>query len=163
MANNAPANINTGTQDRKVAVLVADGFDGPEVEALQTALRAAGARAELLAPRVGPVKSSQGETLDAGSIHHSEGSVFDAIYLAGGEESIKILMGHPDANRFVQEAYAQGKPLGLGAGAEPLYAAACPMSQPGTPGVVEGPERLVEAMAVSRYQDRPMKLKPEED
>jgi len=155
------ANQPCSPKTRKVAVLVADGFDAAEVDALQKALLKAGARAELVATRVGRVKNSKGQAVDApASIYHSDSSLYDALYVAGGEQSVKTLMGHLNASRFVQGAYAHCKPLGVGAGAEPLYAAACPMSQPGDPGVVEGPERLVEAMTVHRYWDRELKLKP---
>lgn len=154
------ANQPCSPKTRKVAVLVADGFDGAELEALQKALSKAGARSEVVATRVGSVTNAAGQSVAApASIYHSDSSLYDALYIPGGEKSVATLKQHLNALRFVQTAWAHCKPLGIGQGAEPLYAAACPLAQPGEKGVVAGPKELVEAMSVHRYWDRELKLR----
>lgn len=97
---------------RKVAVLAADGFDAKCVKHLQEALAAAGAEAELIAPRLGTIKGGAGATVTVDRRLLNASSVFyDAVYLPGGKESVDALLAEPAAIEFITEAYHHLKPI----------------------------------------------------
>ena len=121
MVNNRPATIST----RKVAFLVADGFDHQSVAKVKTALLTEGAKALTVAPRLGELTGSNGEKLKADFSFLTASSVlFDAVYVPSGEESVEALKDELKALDFLTEAYEHCKSIAAaGAGIELLHAA----------------------------------------
>lgn len=100
-------------KSRRVAILIADGFDATFLKTVKGALMAAGAVPHIMGPRRRPVKSSSGseETPD----HHFEGqrsTMFDAILLApGSEEQAQTLAGNGRVVHWIRESFAHCKPI----------------------------------------------------
>jgi catalase len=123
MANtpNAPEpNIKT----RKIAALVADGFDATALNAVRKALTAGGAQMKIIAPRLGAVKAADGSAIVPDfTLRNTASVLFDAVYVAGGEASGAALEGNADALHFVDEAFRHCKAIAAtGAGREVLGA-----------------------------------------
>jgi catalase len=122
MANTTKDSIKT----RKIAVLAADGFDAAALAAMKKALTAAGAQVKIVAPRLGVLRGTQGKKVKIDFSFLTAASVlFDAVYVAGGDESAAALKGEADALHFVNEAYKHCKAIAAtGAGVEVLRASA---------------------------------------
>ena len=116
MANTVKNSIKT----RKIAILGADGFDDAAVLAMKKALIEAGAQAKLVAPRLGLLKSSKGAEVKVDfSLLTASSVMFDAVYVPGGEKSVKALQEQVEALEFVQEAFKHCKTIAAnGAGLE---------------------------------------------
>jgi catalase len=97
---------------RKIAVLLADGFDDTAVLEMNKALLTAGAAAKTVAPRLGTIKGANGEELKVDFSFLTGSSVlFDAVYIPGGEGSVDSLKLQPEAGEFVSEAYKHCKAI----------------------------------------------------
>ncbi|HET6979896.1 MAG TPA: catalase [Pyrinomonadaceae bacterium] len=118
---------------RKIAFLVADGFDDADVSEVKKALMTAGAKVCMVAPRLGVLLSAGGENANVDFSFLTGASVlFDAVYVPGGEASVNTLKGQPDVFEFVTEAYKHCKTIaGSGAGVEILQLA----------GLIDGGEK----------------------
>jgi len=116
MANGPKDTIKT----RKIAVLAADGFDGAALAAVAKALTAAGAQVKLVAPRLGMLKSADGDELKIDfSLLTSASVLFDALYVAGGDASVATLKHEAKALHFINEAYLHCKAIAAtGAGVD---------------------------------------------
>jgi catalase len=102
----------SGIRGRKIALLIADGVVGEPLARLQAALLAAGAVPRLVAPRLGKVKTAEGDSLDAdASLENSPSVLFDAAVLPAGEAAVKALALHGQAIEFVQLQYRHCKTL----------------------------------------------------
>ncbi len=117
-----------GVRTRKVAILVANGSDGESVRKLQRALHKAGAVAVVVAPRIGVVELSDGESVEAiGSFENAAPVLFDGVVLPDGEAGVKQLMRYGQVKEFVVNQYRHGKTmLALGAAQGLLEAAMIP-------------------------------------
>lgn len=108
MANTPKDSIKT----RKVAVLVAEGFDAAALAAVKQGLLNAGAQVKLIAPRLGQLKGNNGEEVKIDFSFLTSASVlFDAVYIPGGERSIEALKGVPKALHFINEAFKHCKAI----------------------------------------------------
>jgi catalase len=118
---------------RKIAFLVADGFDDAAVSEMKQALLTAGAMACTVAPRLGVLTGANGEIAKADFSFLTGSSVlFDAVYVPGGEASVTSLKAEPEAANFLREAYKHCKPIAASdAGVELLENA----------GLAKGPTR----------------------
>jgi catalase len=95
---------------RKIAFLLADGFDDAAVSDTKKALMTAGAQALTVAPRLGVLKGANGEECKADFSFLTGSSVlFDALYIPGGDASVAALQAESDASNFVNEAYEHCK------------------------------------------------------
>jgi catalase len=104
--------VKDTAKTRKVAILAADGVDAAAVDAMKKALTAAGATAKVIAPRGGTLKSARGGGVPVDFSLLTVGSVlFDAVFVPGGEESVKTLSADARARLFVTEAYKHCKAL----------------------------------------------------
>ena len=113
--------LSGNIKSRKVAVLVANGVDGPAVEALKKALQAEGAHLKILGPTAAPVKTADGQTLVVDSSAEGLPSVaFDAVWVPGGKASVQALSTDGVALHFLLEAYKHLKAIGAGADAKTL-------------------------------------------
>ncbi|HEX8705664.1 MAG TPA: catalase [Myxococcaceae bacterium] len=143
MENSPKDSIRT----RKVAVLVADGYSSKEVDAVRKALMAGGAIVDLVAPRLGPIKSDEGDAETTVKTFLTAHSVlYDAVYVPGGQKSIATLSLLVDAVDFVRDAYRHCKAVGFsGEGTQLVEVAG--LGKMGTkqpldadPGVVQSPK-----------------------
>lgn len=118
MANTIKDTIKT----RKIAILVADGFDDAALSSMKHALTAAGAQTKVIAPRLGFLNSAAGSQAKIDFSLLTVGSVlFDAVYVPGGEKSAGTLKGEAKALHFIHEAYKHCKTIAAtGAGVDLL-------------------------------------------
>ncbi len=119
---NNPNFPNDTIKTRKVAVLLADGFDDAAVAEMNKALLTAGAAPKTVAPRLGVVTGANGEKLKVDFSFLTGSSVlFDAVYIPGGDASVAALKQQAEAHEFVYEAYKHCKAIAAsGAGVELL-------------------------------------------
>jgi catalase len=97
---------------RKVAALIADGFDGTEVAAMKEALMKQGAMLKTVAPRNGAILTADGKAVAADfSLLTTASVLFDAVYIPGGAESLATLSANADAYEFVNQAYKHCKAI----------------------------------------------------
>jgi catalase len=108
MANTPKDSIKT----RKVAFLVADGFDDAAVLNMAKAIEAAGPMAKFVAPRGGTLQGAKGKELTVDfSLLTTSSAIFDAVYVPGGAESVKTLLREAEAIHFINEAYKHCKTI----------------------------------------------------
>jgi catalase len=99
-------------KSRKVAALIAEGFDAGQLAAMKKALTAQGAQLKTVAPKLGEIGGSDGKAVTADFSFLTAASVlFDAVYIPGGEKSVKALSGEADAIHFVNEAFKHCKAI----------------------------------------------------
>ncbi len=145
---------------RRIAILVADGADAGAIEHIGSALRAAGATAKLVGPRIGPFAVADG-SLDAdASLASDAGVLFDALVLPGGKAATKTLAQDGRALEFIKDQYRHCKTiLALGDSTALLAKAGVPnASGPGflvfDDGVDGAAEAFIEALAKHRHFER---------
>ncbi len=108
MANTVKDTIET----RKIAFLVADGFDANDVKTMKNALEKQGATAKIIGIKASGVKDASGKKMKVDHALRTVASVlFDAVYIPGGAESIKTLSNEPDVIEFVNEAFRHCKAI----------------------------------------------------
>jgi catalase len=101
-----------GIRSRSVAILIADGVDGASIASAKAALRAAGATVHLIAPRLGPVKTRNGDLLDStGTLENSAPVLFDGLVLPDGAGGVKILGYRFEVMDFIANQYRHGKTI----------------------------------------------------
>ncbi|MBD1381046.1 catalase [Metabacillus arenae] len=120
-------------ETRKVAVLAADGFSYPGLNQVMEDLKKKGVIAEIISHNLGMIKSSEGQELEVTHTFLTSDSVlFDAIYVAGGKESIDLLKKERGALHFIQEAYSHFKSIGaVNEGCDLLTSAGIQIDGPG--------------------------------
>ena len=102
---------------KKVAILVADGFEESELLKPRDALEKAGATTVIVSPNKKSVKSWTGDgfggSLDV-DVHlgKADAEDYDALLLPGGVINPDKLRVEPDAVEFVRAFFEEGKPVG---------------------------------------------------
>ncbi|MFJ7365964.1 catalase [Peribacillus frigoritolerans] len=151
--------VNTAAT-RKVAILAADGFNGLEVNQVLESFKSAGITAEFISHNRGVVTSSEGQQIEVNQTFLTADSVlFDAVYVAGGQESVDALMVSKEPIYFVDEAYNHFKAIGAGKeGAEILSKAGIVSNDPAS-GIVAVTDNnsgsaFIEAIAKHRHWKR---------
>ena len=159
---------------RKIAFLVADGFDDASVLEMKKSLMTAGARVCTVAPHLGTVLSVGGQIANADFSFLTAASVlFDAVYVPGGEASVNTLKDVPEVFEFINEAYKHCKTIAAdGEGGEILRLAGLSVGTPsngsngedqmsdsgvlvGSNGDVKGlAGEFIRAIAMHRHWDR---------
>jgi catalase len=159
---------------RKIAFLVADGFDDASVLEMKKSLMTAGARVCTVAPHLGTVLSVGGQIANADFSFLTAASVlFDAVYVPGGEASVNTLKDVPEVVEFINEAYKHCKTIAAdGEGGEILRLAGLSVGTPsngsngkdqmsdsgvlvGSNGDVKGlAGEFIRAIAMHRHWDR---------
>jgi catalase len=103
---------------RKVGALVTDGVDIKILESLKSALKSEGALLEIVAPKVGGVKASDGSWIEAAQkIDGGPSVLYDAVALLPSEDGAKMLVKEPAARDFIADAFAHMKFVGYTEGA----------------------------------------------
>ncbi|MCT2563812.1 catalase [Chryseobacterium herbae] len=117
--------IKDTIKSRKIGFIIANGTDGKALNDLKSKLESEGAKVELIAPSVAPVKTKDGSALMPKHSLTSIASVcFDALYISAGEKSTKELMAPENKHhvlQFINEAYKHCKAVYFGAETEELY------------------------------------------
>ncbi|KAI0662540.1 catalase [Cubamyces menziesii] len=110
-------------KSRRIAILVADGFNLGEVEALRAAFKAGMATTWIIGPRRGvvyPAGQEVGSGKGYNADHHYEGqrsTMFDAIIVPSGAKHAQTLAESGRTIHWVREAFGHCKPIGaLGEG-----------------------------------------------
>ena len=114
---------------RSVAILAAAGVDGEGAMAVHKALVEKGAVPRIVAARLGPVESVNGDPLEADATFENMPScLFDAVVIPDGELSSQALCALGQAVEFVKDQYRHCKAmLALGSGRALLEKATIPL------------------------------------
>ena len=152
---------------RKVAILLAPGFDAESAQAAHDALVDEGAVPRFVGPRIGPISPEKGDAFDCdASFENEPGFLFDAAVVPDGEKAVKELAKLGQVAEFITNVYRHCKPLlALGAGKALLDGCgASPKLDNGEddPGVIVGEagefdeaiEKFIDALAKHRHFER---------
>ncbi len=101
---------------KKVAILVADGFEQVELTEPRKALDAAGAQTQIVSPKSGQVQGmhhdNKGDTFPVDKmLTQASPDDYDALLLPGGVLNPDTLRMIPEAVTFVRNFFAAGKPV----------------------------------------------------
>ena len=117
MANGGKHGIAT----RKVAVLLADGYDRADLATLRKALEGSGAWLKIVAPQLGAIPSHRDAVEADFSFRTSDSVLFDALYIPGGRKSVDTLKRHAEVDDFIRDSWRHCKAIAAsGAGVELL-------------------------------------------
>jgi protease I len=101
---------------KNIAILATDGFEQSELEKPKSALEAAGARTQVVSPKDDKIKGW--DKKDWGKevkvdvpLNSANPSQYDALLLPGGVMNPDHLRMNPDAVRFVESFFDEGKPV----------------------------------------------------
>jgi catalase len=127
---------------RKIAVLLGDGVDTGEVEALLETLSAAELVPETIGPRAGTVAATGGPMKVNRAAPNAPSVVYDAVLVPTGVGS--AMAAETLVQRFVHEAWRHGKPIAVAPDGESLLQAA------GVPADSEGVTVIAAAQFLTR-------------
>ncbi len=101
---------------KKIAILVADGFEQEEMVAPRNALKDAGAETEIISPSKGKVRgwkeAEWGDTFPVDvPLEKANPDDYAGLLLPGGVMNPDKLRANPKAVQFVRDFFAQGKPV----------------------------------------------------
>jgi protease I len=101
---------------KKIAILVADGFEQSELVEPRNALKNAGAEALIVSPVKGKVMGWKdkdwGDTITVDTqLEKANADDFDALLLPGGVKNPDTLRANEQAVQFVRKFFEQGKPV----------------------------------------------------
>ncbi|MBK4734959.1 catalase [Noviherbaspirillum pedocola] len=106
---------------RAIGILVADGSDGEQVQALKRAAMDAGATVKIVAPKIGGAKLADGSKLEAdGQLQGTPSVIFDAVAIVLSEEGAQMLLKESAAIDFASDAYVHLKAIAASSGAQAL-------------------------------------------
>jgi len=102
---------------KRVAILATDGFEQSELMEPRKALDEAGAKTEVIAPKIGRIRGwnmkEWGESVKVDRVlEESNPHEYDALVLPGGVMNPDHLRMDPKAVNFVRQFVATGKPVG---------------------------------------------------
>lgn len=99
-------------KSKRAAVLATDGVNGKDVGSIYRILREAGVHPQLFAPRMGTIRTAEGEELKVdGTIEGNPSVLVDAVVVPAGKTAIATLMADGDALYYMLQAYRHLKPL----------------------------------------------------
>ncbi|SFQ97264.1 catalase [Poseidonocella sedimentorum] len=144
---------------RKLGVLLTDGIDAAAFEALKTAAEGAGAMVEIVAQKVGGVRTADGQKIEADQKLDGAPSVlYDAVAILASEEGAKALAGMHGARTFLADAHAHMKFIALSDAAKAHVWPAAVADAPDAGVMVldggDAAERFVAACGKLRVWDR---------
>ncbi len=106
---------------RKLGLLVTDGVDAGLLDGLMKAAKAEGAAVELVAPKVGGVKASDGKLRPAQQqVSGGPSVLYDAVAILASAGGVEKLAQEPAARDFVADAFAHAKLIAYVESAKPL-------------------------------------------
>ena len=149
--------VKNTIKSRQIAFLVADGAAANDITRMKSALEAAGAQVQLIAPRLGVLKLTGGADAAVDqSLLGAASVLFDAVYVPGGKASADALKNEATALHFLNEAYKHCKAIAVsGEGIEVLRETYLP-SEGKEPGLLinAGSKDFIQAIAQHRFWDR---------
>lgn len=114
---NQPHYVDT----QKVAVLIANEFNGEEVKETLNALQQKGAFVEIVSDRLGQVRGSDGVEINVDKPFLSTYEVlYDALYIVGGTAEKEANFDY-DVMNFLEQAYEHLKPIGVATTGEKYF------------------------------------------
>ena len=101
---------------RRIAILVADGFNEAEMQAVRAALTSSQAIYYIIGQRRGLIRAMASQDIESGVFadHHFEGqwsTLFDAIYIPSGAEHVEALGRSGRVVHWVREAFGHCKAI----------------------------------------------------
>ena len=103
---------------KRIAILATDGVEEVELTRPRDAVTAEGARVDVLSLDEGELQAMNGDIEPAskiaidGTVAAASPSDYDALIMPGGTVNGDKLRVDPDVQRFVQEIFRAGKPVG---------------------------------------------------
>jgi catalase len=114
-------NMKETLEGRAVGILIADGTDAGELDAVIAAVKKAKGKAVVVAPKVGGAKLSDGKVRKAdGQLAGSPSQLFDAVAIVLSKAGADALVKEGAAVQFVMDAFGHLKAIGASAAAKPL-------------------------------------------
>ena len=103
---------------KRVAILVAEGFEQSEMVEPRTALEKAGAETEIVSPAKDEVQGwnhfEKGDRFNVDvDIDEAQADDYDALLLPGGVANPDQLRANPKAVQFVKRFFERAKPVGV--------------------------------------------------
>jgi protease I len=103
-------------EGKKVAILVADGFEQVEMTEPRKALEEAGAETKIVSPKSGQIQGmhhmEKGDKFDVDlTLDDARAEEFDALMIPGGLFNPDALRSNEDALDFARHFFAAGKPV----------------------------------------------------
>ena len=105
---------------RKIGILFDEGSDGAEIARLKAAIEKAGAKAMLIAPKIGELKVKGGTLKADGQLAGTPSCIVDAVALVLEDSSARKLAKEAGAVQFVMDAFGHLKAIGASPGAKAL-------------------------------------------
>src|SRR5437667_1118682 len=101
---------------KKVAILVADGFEQVEMTKPRNALEEAGAETKIVSPKSGQIQgmhhADKGDKFDVDlTLDDARPEEFDALMIPGGLMNPDQLRSTPEALEFTRHFFREGKPV----------------------------------------------------
>ncbi len=108
-------------EGRCVGIVIADGTDGVDLDAVVDAVTAAKAKPFVIAPKVGGAKLKGGKMRVAdGQLAGSPSVLFDAVAIVLSAEAADLMTKEAAAVQFVMDAFGHLKAIGASEGAQAL-------------------------------------------
>lgn len=149
--------LSAGIEARKVAVLVAAGFNMDKFEKMQSYLTKRGVVMHLIAPHGGTVRCDQqmNHPVDA-ALMTTESVLYDAVYIPGGKASIEALKAEGKIIKFINEALKHCKAVAFDDEAQELWQLSAAKDFDGDEAIfLNGdPADIADALAKHRNWDR---------
>ena len=140
---------------RKVGILFDEGSDKADIDRVKADVEAAGAKAMLVAPKVGGIEVKEGTLKAEGQLAGTPSVLFDAIALVLTHESATKLSEEGAAVDFVRDAFGHLKAIGCTPDADSLLQRAGVVRDEGVTGL---DKKFVHA-AAKRFFDREPKVR----
>ncbi len=99
---------------RKIAVLLADGFNSNEFNSFAKHMKSLGVKTVVVSKMLGDLNGTDGDKLSVDKSFVTTSSVlYDGLFIPGGKEHIQILSRQGDAIHMINETYKHCKAIGL--------------------------------------------------
>jgi catalase len=143
---------------RKIGVLATDGADAGLLHAIHEAAKKEGAMVELIAPKIGGIKASDGKLVPVQQkVNGGPSVLYDAVVLLLSKEGATLLAEEATARDFAADAFAHAKFIGYTQAAMPLLQKAGVTEPDGGCVAMDAPadaERFIEACRAVRFWKR---------
>jgi catalase len=147
---------------RKIGVLVADGTDPALVAAIKGAVEKAGARVQIVAPKIGGAKGKGGKRIAADlQLAGGPSIFFDAVVVALSESGAAMLVNEAAAIDWLRDAFGHLKVIGVTEAASVLLDKAGIEPDEGVVAIdgAKGPAQFVRTAEAGRIWDREVALR----